>query len=400
MGDFRSDTVTKPTPSIGEAMLRAATDPLATGDDVMGEDATIAALERRVAALLGKECAVFVPTCTMANLLAVGAHCGRGSEVILGSESHVFVYEQGGASWLMGAPFHAVANAGDGTLPLEAVGAALAMRGDGSDAHHARPGLICIENTANRCGGAALPVAYMDALGALAKARGVPLHCDGARVLNAATALGVPVARLVAGCDSVSLCLSKGVGAPLGALLAGAPALVAAARRLRKAVGGGMRQAGVVAAAGMAALDETAAGAGTGAPPCAWPRLAADHARAFAAAAGLRGVPGVTPQAAVDSNIVYFALGEAWRAEHWFARARAAREGGRADVDGVPLGAVPEGADVAGAFKALLLAAAGVKVGTYGTTRIRVVTHHQVGDDAVQALVKGTARVARLLEPL
>jgi threonine aldolase len=396
--DFRSDTVTKPTPAIGEAMWRSATDAGATGDDVMGEDATVSALEARVAALLGKESAVFVPTCTMANLIAVGAHCARGHEVLLGTESHIFVYEQGGASWLMGAPFHAVANAADGTLPLEAVAAALAMRGDGSDSHHARPGLICIENTANRCGGAALPVAYVDALGALARGRGVPLHCDGARILNAATALRVPVARLVAACDSVSLCLSKGVGGPLGALLAGAAPLVAAARRLRKAVGGGMRQAGVVAAAGMAALDETAEGA---CPALGdWPRLGADHARARRAAEGLRGVPGVEPQFTVDSNIVYFALGKTWGVGHWRARTAAARAAARADCDGAPLDAVPEGADVAGAFKALLLAVAGVKVGTYGTTRIRVVTHHQVGDDAVEALVEGTRRVAALLCPL
>jgi threonine aldolase len=394
--DFRSDTVTKPTQAIGEAMLRSVMEG-ATGDDVMGEDPTIRALEARAAALLGKEAAVFVPTCTMANLLAVGAHCPRGYEVLLGTESHIFVYEQGGASWLMGVPFHAVANAADGTLPLAAVAAALALRGDGSDSHHARPGLICIENTANRCGGSALPVAYVDALGALARERRVPLHCDGARILNAATALGVPVARLVAACDSVSLCLSKGLGAPLGALLAGAAPLVAAARRLRKAVGGGMRQAGVVAAAGMAALDETAAGA---APPALeWPRLAADHARAARAAAGLRGVKGVVPQAAVDSNIVYFALGERWAVEHWRARARAAAAAQQADCGGAPLDAVPEGADVAAAFKALLLAVAGVKVGTYGTTRIRVVTHFQVGDDAVEALVRGTAKVAALLCP-
>jgi threonine aldolase len=394
--DFRSDTVTKPTQAIGEAMLNSVMEGT-TGDDVMGEDPTIAALELRVATLLGKAAAVFVPTCTMANLLAVGAHCARGSEVLLGTESHIFVYEQGGASWLMGAPFHAVANAPDGTLPLEAVAAALALRGDGSDSHHARPGLICIENTANRCGGAALPVAYVDALGALARARGVPLHCDGARILNAAAALGVPVARLVGACDSVSLCLSKGVGAPLGALLAGAAPLVAAARRLRKAVGGGMRQAGVVAAAGMAALDETAAAA---TPALAWPRLSADHARAARAAAGLRGVPGVAPQERVDSNIVYFAMGAQWGVAHWRARAARARAAGGADCGGAPFDAVPEGADVAGAFKALLLAVAGVKVGTYGTTRIRVVTHHQVGDDAVEALVKGTARVAALLQPL
>ena len=189
MGDFRSDTVTLPTLGMGQAMLAAVVDgSSAVGDDVMGEDATIARLEARVAALLGKAAAVYVPTCTMANLLAVGAQCGRGDEVILGCESHIFVYEQvrcaspissiahvcaparsalspppppppqGGASWLMGAPFHVLTNdINDGTLALADVSAALALRGGGVDSHHARVGLIAIENTANRCGGAALP---------------------------------------------------------------------------------------------------------------------------------------------------------------------------------------------------------------------------------------------------
>jgi len=360
----------------------------------MGEDATITALERRVAALLGKEAALFVPTCTMANLLAVGAHCARGDEVLLGSESHIFVYEQGGAAWLMGTVFHVLPTAPDGTLPLAAVTAALATRAHaGTDAHYARPGMIAIENTANRCGGAALPAAYVDALGALAAAHGLPVHCDGARLLNAAAALGAAPAALVAGCASVSLCLSKGLGAPLGALLAGGAAFVARARRLRKAVGGGMRQAGVVAAAGLAALDEGV------------PRLPRDHARARLAAAALRAVPGLAPQAVVDSNIVYVALDARLARGAWAARAAAARAAGAAAVAdalsglAAPLDAVPEGASPAAAFAALVRALANVRLGAYGTDKVRVVTHFQVTDEHVAALAAGAAAAVRLLSP-
>jgi threonine aldolase len=152
-GDFRSDTVTKPTTAMADAMHAAACDGNAVGDDVYGEDTTIKVLEATIATMLGKEAGLFVPTCTMANLLAVGASCARGDEVFLGSDSHIFVYEQGGASWIMGAPFHAIPNAPDGTIPLDALRAALTMRGGGADVHACRPGLIAVENTHNRCGG-------------------------------------------------------------------------------------------------------------------------------------------------------------------------------------------------------------------------------------------------------
>ena len=382
---------------MGQAMLDACASG-ATGDDVMREDALIDQLEARVAQLLGKAAGVFVPTCTMANLLALGAHCGRGDEVLLGSESHIYVYEQGGGSWLMGTPFHAIPNAADGTLPLEAVEGVLAMRAGGADCHHPRPALICIENTANRCGGAALPVAYLDALGAVARKNGVALHCDGARILNAAAALGAPPATLVAACDSVSLCLSKGLGAPLGAVLVGSQPLVDRARRLRKAVGGGMRQAGVVAAAGLRALEDHA------------PGLAADHARARAAAAGLAAIPGLSVQPRVDSNIVYFGLGKGWGVEAWRAAAGAAAAAGQpaladaATGRRVPLDACgpapPPGQQdlpVSAAFIALLKAMGNVKVGAYGTTKIRVVTHHQVSDEHVARLVECAGVAARLL---
>jgi threonine aldolase len=391
--DFRSDTVTKPTRAMADAMHAAALDPDSVGDDVYGEDPTVRSIEARVATLLGKAAAVFVPTCTMANLLAVGAHCGRGDEVLLGSESHIFVYEQGGGSWIMGTAFHPIPNAPDGTLPIAALEAALALRGGGADAHMARPGLICVENTQNRCGGTALPVSYMDAVAALAAAHGLPLHCDGARLLNAATALGVPPARLVAGCSTVSLCLSKGLGAPLGALLVGGQAIVDRARRLRKAVGGGMRQAGVVAAAGLIALDEQT------------PRLAADHRRAAALTAGLALIPGLEAPPSVDTNIVYFGLDPLrLAASHWHVRAAAATAAGASTVTdavtgvSVPTDAVPtDTASASAVFAALLRSAAQVRVGSYGSSRLRAVTHHQVGDAEVAALLKGAAIAARLL---
>ena len=395
--DFRSDTVTKPSLAMGEAMLAVVRDDdaAALGDDVYGEDATITRLEREVAALLGKAAAVFVPTCTMANLLAVGAHCARGAEVILGEESHIFVYEQAGASWIMGAPFHCVPNAEDGTMPLEGVRHALALRGDGSDAHHARPGLVCVENTQNRCGGMALPQAYMDALAAVAHGAGVPLHCDGARLLNAAAALGVAPAALVAGCDSVSLCLSKGLGAPAGAVLAGSEAVVARARRLRKAVGGGMRQAGVLAVTGLVALRDNT------------PRLVEDHARTRRLAAMLAEVEGVTPQARVDSNIIFFSLGEMLGAAHLAARVAAARAAGATELVDAPSGArlpldrAPAAdASTAVAFATLVREMAKCKIGSYGTQKVRVVLHYQISDEDCAALVAGSAVAARLMGPL
>jgi len=363
---------------MGDAMLAACIND-ETGDDVMREDSLLHKLEAKVATLLGKESSVFVPTCTMANLLAVGAHCGRGGEVLLGTESHIFVYEQGGASWLMGTPFHPITNAPDGTLPLEAIETALLMRGGGLDCHHPVPSLICIENTSNRCGGAALPVDYMDALGALGKKHKLPVHCDGARILNASVALGVEPARLVAGCSSISLCLSKGLGAPLGALLAGDKDFVERARRLRKAVGGGMRQAGVVGAAALVALEEN------------FPKLAADHARAKRVAAGLSAIPGITVQPRVDSNIVYFALGADFSVEHWQSRV------GNGEVDKTVH--VPHGTLLSNAFCILLKELANCKAGTYGTTKIRVVCHHQITDEHVEALITGAKDVAALLSP-
>lgn len=246
--DMRSDTVTKPTEAMYKAMVAAE-----VGDDVFGDDPTVLALQAHVAELLGKEAGLFVPTGTMGNLIAVGVHCsGRGEEVITGRDSHMFFYEQGGASWLMGAVFNLLPNQPDGTLDLEAV--RLASK-NSEDAHHARAKLLSLENTQNRMGGKVLSLEYMAQASALCKELGMLLHIDGARLWNAAAKLGVPPADLCKGADTVTVCLSKALGAPVGSVLVGSAEFIRSAKRLRKALGGGMRQAGVLAAAGIYAVD-------------------------------------------------------------------------------------------------------------------------------------------------
>lgn len=284
MIDLRSDTVTKPTPAMREAMLRAE-----VGDDVYREDPTVNQLEELAASMLGKEAALFVSSGTMGNLISVLSHCGRGDEVILGDNAHLFYYEQGGMAALGGVHPRTLPNQPDGTIDLAAI--EHAIRGD--DEHYPISRLVALENTHNRCGGRVLSVGYMDAVGALARARGLRLHVDGARLWNAAVALGVAPARLVAAADSVSCCLSKGLAAPVGSVVAGGAEFIRRARRNRKLVGGGMRQAGVIAAAGIVALTEMA------------DRLADDHANARTLAHGLVRMEGMSVDpVAVETNIV------------------------------------------------------------------------------------------------
>jgi threonine aldolase len=286
--DLRSDTVTKPTPAMRRAMYEAE-----VGDDVLGDDPTVQRLEELAAARLGKEAALFVPSGTMGNLVSLLVHCGRGDEVILGDQAHTYVYEAGGSSAVGGIHPRPLPNRPDGTIDLALMEASI--RPD--DIHAPRTKLITLENTHNRCGGAVLPVAYMDAVSALAQRRGLALHLDGARVFNAAVALGVDVQALVRGCDSINFCLSKGLGAPVGSVVVGSRAFIHEARRARKLVGGGMRQAGVIAAAGIVALTEMV------------DRLAEDHANARRLADGIAGLPGVLlDPATVQTNIVIFAL--------------------------------------------------------------------------------------------
>jgi threonine aldolase len=286
--DLRSDTVTKPT-----AAMRAAMDAAEVGDDVYGEDPTVNQLEAMVAEMLGMEAAVFVASGTMGNLISVLSHCGRGDEMILGDRSHIFRAEQGGAAALGGVHPHTVRNQADGTLDLNEV--AEAIRAD--DPHNPITRLICLENTQNFCGGRVLSTEYMDAAGQLAHDHGLKLHVDGARLWNAAVALNISPARLVKAADSVSVCLSKGLGAPVGSVVAGSAEFIARARRNRKLVGGSMRQAGVIAAAGIVGVTEMVE------------RLGDDHANAKTLAQGLAELDGIEidPET-VETNIVFFTI--------------------------------------------------------------------------------------------
>ena len=284
--DLRSDTVTQPTPAMRRAMFEAP-----VGDDVFGEDPTVNELERRAAALMGKEAAVFVASGTMGNITAILAHTQRGDEVIVGSQAHILRSEVGGTGALAAAVLRPVENTGQGSMDPAEVEATI--RGD--DIHYPRTALLCLENTHNRCGGAALGAPVIAALADVAHRHALQVHMDGARIFNAAMALGVPARELVARADSVTFCLSKGLAAPAGSLLCGSEDFVGRARRYRKMLGGGMRQVGVLAAAGLVALDTMI------------DRLAEDHANAHLLAHGLAELPGIeiNPRD-VETNILFF----------------------------------------------------------------------------------------------
>jgi threonine aldolase len=286
--DLRSDTVTLPSPAMREAMFRAE-----LGDDVFGEDPTVNRLQAMAAERMGKEAALFVASGTMGNLTALLTHCQRGHEVIVGHKAHMFLLEAGGSAALGGIHPRALTNQPDSTLRLEDIEAAIRPE----NPHHPRTRLICLENTHNRCGGAVLTPEYTDSVGQLAGRHGLAVHLDGARVFNAAVALGVDVRDLTRSVDSVQFCLSKGLSAPVGSLLCGTQAFIAEARRWRKMLGGGMRQAGVIAAAGIEALDNMV------------DRLADDHANARRLAEGLAEMPGFAVDlASVQTNIIIWRL--------------------------------------------------------------------------------------------
>jgi len=278
--DLRSDTVTLPSPAMREAMARAE-----VGDDVYGEDPTVNALQQRLADDLGFEAGLFVPSGTQSNLLALMSHCQRGDEYIVGMDAHTYKYEGGGAAVLGSIQPQPLPQAADGTLPLDAVERAIKP----DDAHYARTRLLCLENTWH---GRALPQDYLAAARALCDSHGLALHLDGARLYNAAVSQGVPAQAIAQHFDSVSVCLSKGLGAPVGSVLLGAQTLIDKARRLRKMTGGGMRQAGILAAAGLYALDHNVA------------RLADDHTRAARLAEALRDIPGLDVTAQ-HTNMVF-----------------------------------------------------------------------------------------------
>jgi threonine aldolase len=323
--DLRSDTFTRPTPAMRTAIASAE-----VGDDVWGDDPTAAALEAKAAALLGKEAALFVPSGTMANQIALLLHCRPGDEVIVGRGAHMRLYESGaGAAWA-GVQFAEVGGA-DGTFTGDDVEAAALP----ADRNLPRTRLVAVENTHNRGGGRVWPRGQLDDVAARARARGLALHLDGARIWNAAVATGVPERDLTSPFDTVSACFSKGLGAPVGSVIAGARDDVERARRFRKMLGGGMRQVGILCAAALYALDHHRA------------RLADDHANARRLAAGLAGIPGVSLDAdAIDTNIVIF------------------------EVTGVPSAEVARRTEVSG-----------VRLHAIAPTRLRAVTHLDV--DAV-----------------
>lgn len=277
--DLRSDTVTQPTAGMRDAMLNAP-----TGDDVYGEDPTVGRLEQTLAAQLGLAAGLFVPSGTMSNLLALMSHCERGDEYIAGQLSHAYKYEAGGAAVLGSIQPQPIEMQADGSLDLERVAAAIKP----DDFHFARTRLLALENTMQ---GKVLPLEYLAAARAFTRERGLALHLDGARLFNAVVKLGCTAEDISRHFDSVSVCLSKGLGAPVGSVLCGDEPFIAKARRLRKMVGGGMRQAGVLAAAGLYALEHQVQ------------RLAQDHQRAQAIAEGLEALGyAVEP---VQTNMVY-----------------------------------------------------------------------------------------------
>ncbi|XP_058417756.1 uncharacterized protein LOC131417811 isoform X5 [Diceros bicornis minor] len=248
--DLRSDTVTKPGPAMRRAMAEAV-----VGDDDYGEDPTVRELQEKAVELLGVEQTLFVPTNTMANLISVMCHCRRrGSQLLLGQECHLHVYEQGGVAQIAGVHSHPLPDLPHGTLDLAEL-ERMVTRGLGSP-YHPVCELICLENTHSSSGGRVLPINYLRQVRLLARSYGVRVHLDGARLMNASVALHVPPARIVEHCDSVSLCFSKGLGAPVGALVGGPKDFIEEAWRLRKALGGGMRQAGVLAAAALVGLAD------------------------------------------------------------------------------------------------------------------------------------------------
>jgi threonine aldolase len=291
--DLRSDTVTKPSAAMRDAMARAE-----VGDDVYGEDPTVNRLQAMAAELLGKEAALFVPSGTMANQIALRAIAGPGDAVIAPRDAHVVLYESGAAAALGGLSL--VQIGADGAYTASELRAAVYP----ADDHFPRTGALLVENTHNRSGGRVFPFAELERVAAAAKALGLRMHMDGARLFNAEAATGIAAARWAEAFDTVSFCLSKGLGAPVGSLVAGSRALIERAHRFRKQQGGGMRQAGILAAAGIFALEQNRK------------RLADDHSNARRLVAGLAGIPGVSVPAQPETNIAIFnrANAAAWSA--------------------------------------------------------------------------------------
>ena len=334
--DLRSDTVTHPTESMRRAMFAAE-----VGDDVFGEDPTVNRLEAMAAQKMGKEAALFTASGTMSNLIAVLTHTSHGNEIILGNGAHIFLNEVGGAAALGGVVMRTIPNDANGQLVLDDIEKAIR---DKTNIHYPETSLLCLENTHNRCGGAVLTPEYTGSAAQLAHQHGLKVHLDGARIFNAAVALGVPVIELTKDVDSVSFCLSKGLSAPIGSLLCGRKEFIERARKRRKMLGGGMRQAGVIAAAGIVALETMIE------------RLAEDHTNARRLADGLLRIPGIKlGQEKVTTNIVMFDLAPSFSSSQFIAK----------------------------------LTASGVKVLSRGSNSFRAVTHRMISDaDIEEALNK------------
>jgi threonine aldolase len=338
--DLRSDTVTRPSPAMREAMARAE-----VGDDVYGEDPTVNALEARAVELMGKEAAVFVPSGTMANQLAIRAHTHHGDSVLIGENAHAWLYEAGALAAISGVQT-IVAGQGGTYTAEQALFAA-----KGGDVHLAPTTLLMMENTHNQGGGIVFPQADLDALGAMARLWGFKTHLDGARIFNAAVKTGLSARRIAEPADSVSFCLSKGLGAPVGSLLCGSRELITQARRFRKMLGGGMRQAGILAAAGLYALEHNLE------------RLGEDHAHARALAEGLAALPGIAVDLGkVQTNMVFL-------------------EVTRPGLDAPTYAA--------------RLQARGVLVNFLGRSRLRAVTHLDVSGGEIEAAIPLFAQALR-----
>jgi threonine aldolase len=345
--DLRSDTVTKPTAEMRQAMFDAE-----VGDDVYSDDPTVIKLQEMTAKLLGKEAALFVPSGTMGNLICVLVHCLEfGSEMILGDESHIHISEQGGCSTLGRVHPRTAPTQSDGTLLLKDIEQRIRTAKD--DVHYPRTKLVCLENTHNRMGGKVLTVEYIQSVAQLCKKYELKLHMDGARLMNAAVELNVDPVKLVESCDSVSFCLSKGLAAPVGSLVIGTQEFIQQARRLRKALGGGMRQAGILAAAGIIALTQM-------------PKLLKlDHQNAKLLAEGLSKIDGceIDPEKDTQTNIVFFAI----------------------DSNKIKINA-PTLADILKRDHGILLSA-------FGTWRVRCLTHYMITRENVEYAIEAIKTV-------
>ncbi|KAL9956746.1 hypothetical protein ACROYT_G038273 [Oculina patagonica] len=347
--DLRSDTVTKPSKEMRQAMAAAE-----VGDDVYGDDPTVNALQVKAAELTGKDAALFVPSGTMGNLVSVMAHCpGRGDEILVGDLAHIIIWEQGGVAQLAGVHTRQVRTNIDGTLDLLEIENKVRSHGD---AHLPTSRLICIEQTHNGTGGRVLPLEYLRKVKELATKHGLKVHMDGARLFNAATALGVPVAQVTQHVDSITFCLSKGLGAPVGSIIAGEKDFIFRCWRHRKVLGGGMRQAGVLAAAGTYALDNIA------------PKLQLDHENAQIMAKGIHDMKDLgldVDLKSVETNLVYFNVNHPTVSANELVKRML-------DVtDSEPLET-----------------RVAVRILTVGKNRIRLVLHHQVSEDDVHETLK------------